>query len=278
MPAANRFSQLYLERDTPGADSVRFRNRLQSFYWNNLYNSSWHEITNAIQQELGVVLSWEDGYLKLRRFFTNEELRDILDSITLIYNAVKAQRKPDLAEQWRSFVEQALKEENLCYRIDKKAVVHYLVDEEFERSRISVLKALENQRYAGIKAAFEDSHRYLDTDPIDTKASVRSMFESIEILVKLMVPSVPRLTKNVIKTELKKIVTTAYRDDSVAIETIEKIFNGLGEWVDALHNYRHGQGKEEPVVPPLDFAIYVFSSGASFLRWLIEIDQKTTHT
>jgi hypothetical protein len=277
MTTGKRFSQIYLEHGAPTPDSTRFRNRLQAFYRKDLYNSYSSTIPITIRLELGITVTTNaGGYYDLVNFFGKEQIRDVLDSITVIYDLVK-KRNAQAAEEWRLFVERTLKEENLGYRIDNNAIIHYLIDEEFERSRISVLAALENQRYAGIKAAFEDAHRYLDTDPIDTKASVRSVFESIEILVKLMAPSVHRLTKKVVQTELKEIVTTTYKDDSVAIETIDKIFDGLGEWFDALHNYRHGQGKEEPVVPPLDFAVYIFSSGASFLRWLIEIDQKITN-
>lgn len=49
---------------------------------------------------------------------------------------------------------------------------------------------------------------------------------------------------------------------------------GSPEWVDGMHNYRHGQDVPDPVAPPMDLAVYIFSSGTSFLRWLVEIDKK----
>jgi hypothetical protein len=37
-----------------------------------------------------------------------------------------------------------------------------------------------------------------------------------------------------------------YAYDELALKTIN---DGLGKWADALHNYRHGQSKEETVSP-----------------------------
>jgi len=56
----------------------------------------------------------------------------------------------------------------------------------------------------------------------------------------------------------------------------EGLFAGFADWVDAVHNYRHGQGLPEPVAPPIDLTVYMLSSGASFLRWLVTIDGKST--
>ena len=46
--------------------------------------------------------------------------------------------------------------------------------------------------------------------------------------------------------------------------------NSLADWVDALHNYRHGQGVPEPVAPSEELAVYVLSSGAAFARQLAD--------
>ena len=44
--------------------------------------------------------------------------------------------------------------------------------------------------------------------------------------------------------------------------------------LDSIHNFRHGQDVQEPKDPPIEFTVYILSSGASFLRWLVEIDRK----
>ena len=279
MEEKKRFSLLYIERGKPGPDSDRFRKRLRTFYFEKL-TSFEGDIIRGIHMELGATIpSGVMGY-SIGMFFEEAPLRDILDSITIIYKVLEPRAYPrfsspgSLQNEWLSFVRRVFKEENLHYQVDKTGVVHYLVDEEFERNRISVLKCLERKRYEGVRAAFEDAHRHLDSDPINKKAAVRSMFESVEILTKLMVPGITRLNKSVVQKDLKEIALKKYIHDEVASRTIDIIFNGFSEWVDALHNYRHGQGKEEPVEPPLEFTVYVLSSGASFLRWLIEMDEK----
>ena len=91
------------------------------------------------------------------------------------------------AEDWKKFVERVMKEENLGHRLDTKCGFDYLVDEEFERNRFSTLSILDDPKYKAVRAAYEDSYRYMDNYPIDTKAARRLIFESIEILVKQIV-------------------------------------------------------------------------------------------
>jgi hypothetical protein len=278
MEEKKRFSLLYIDRGKPGPDSDRFRKRLSAFYYEKL-NDFQDNIIREIHKELGATIPYGPGGFSIGGFFEKAPLRDILDSVTIIYTVLKPRVYPrysssSLQNEWFSFVQRVFKEENLHYRIDNEGVVHFLVDEEFERNRISLLRCLENKRYEGVKAAFEDAHSHLDSDPMNKKAALRSMFESVEILTKLMVPGITRLNKSVVQKDLKEIALKKYIHDEVAARTVGIIFNGFSEWVDALHNYRHGQGKEEPVEPPLEFAVYVLSSGASFLRWLIEMDEK----
>jgi len=52
------------------------------------------------------------------------------------------------------------------------------------------------------------------------------------------------------------------------------MFDSFALWVNGIHLYRHGQDDAQPVRPPIDLAIYIMSSGSSFLRWLIELNEK----
>jgi hypothetical protein len=159
------------------------------------------------------------------------------------------------------------------YRLDEKCGVHYFVDEEFERNRYSTLSALESPRYNASRDAYDMAYKYLDSDPIDTKGAVRSIFESIEILVKQMVDT-KNLNKWIVENTLKEKCMGAYAKDETAKKVISQMFDGFAQWVDAIHNYRHGQPDIEPVAPPVNVAIYIISSGTGFLRWLIEINNE----
>ena len=166
-----------------------------------------------------------------------------------------------------------MKEENLGYRLDTKCGVHYLVDEEFERNRFSTLSILDDPKYKAVRAAYEDSYRYMDNYPIDTKAAIRSIFESIEILVKQIVET-KNLNRWIVENTLKEKCIKLYDTDPIATKVVAEMFYGFAHWVDGLHNYRHGQAEEEPVFPSEDFTVYALSSGSAFLRWLIGINNQ----
>jgi hypothetical protein len=51
-----------------------------------------------------------------------------------------------------------------------------------------------------------------------------------------------------------------------------KLAASVGEWVDACHFYRHEAGNEDVVQPPLTLAVNLVSVGASYIRWLAEVD------
>jgi hypothetical protein len=109
--------------------------------------------------------------------------------------------------------------------------------------------------------------------PTDNKAAVRSIFEAIEILVKQMVQT-NNLNKWVIENSLKEKCIPLYSTNEISKKVVSEMFDGFAKWVDALHNYRHGQPNNEPIAPTEDMCIYVLSSGSAFLRWLIGMDHK----
>jgi hypothetical protein len=205
-------------------------------------------------------------------FFKKAETRDLLDSITVIYKTLLTHafsgRSPD---EWKNFVARALSEENMGYQLDEKCGVHYFIDEEFERNRFSTLLVLDNPRYTSIRTAYDKAYQYLDDHPIDTKGAVRSIFEAIEILVKQMV-NTKNLNKWIVENTLKEKCLLYYESDDTAKIVMSKMFDGFAQWVDSIHNYRHGQIDTDPVAPPVNIAVYALSSGTSFLRWLIELN------
>jgi hypothetical protein len=88
MNEGQRFSLLYLDRSKLLRDSQRFRNRLATFYWEYLHKFHESQIVKAVQLEIGADIPF--GYLgyNFQDFFKKVELRDLLDSITIIYRAI----------------------------------------------------------------------------------------------------------------------------------------------------------------------------------------------
>jgi hypothetical protein len=170
------------------------------------------------------------------------------------------------------FAGYAMREENVGYRVDENCVVHYFVDQEFERNRVSVLAVLDSPRYTAVKTAFEDAYGHLDRDPRDTKAAVRSIFESLEILVRLIAPETKNLNKWIVQNTVKERCVAVGNGDATESTVSKGMFSSLAEWVDAVHYYRHGQATEEPVAPSEEMAIHILSTGSAYIRWLCQFD------
>jgi len=221
-----RFSLLYLDRSEPLKDSKRFRNRLAAYYWESLDKYHEKRITHSIQLEIGAELPFIVASYSVPEFFKKNELRDLLDSITVIYKTLVSSNLQESADKWKGFVSRALSEENLGYQLDEKCGVHYFVDEEFERNRFSTLIALDNPRYSAVRTAYDMAYQYLDAQPMDAKGAVRSIFESIEILVKQMVDTI-NLNKWVVENTLKEKCLACYASDDTAKKVMTKMFDGF---------------------------------------------------
>ena len=272
-PVGQLFSHIYEDRGLPGLDGDLFRGRLAGFL-DDFQVSNREKLARYLKRETGLSVPkkrYKNDY-DFEKFLAEISIHHVCNSITLIWRFFGEHFRTDLDQQWSEFVSRVLREENIGYELDAECGVHYLVDQEFERNRATTLRGLDQPRLANVRDAFEQAHHYLDTDPLDTKAAVRSMFESLEILTKLMVDT-NNLNRWVIENKLKPLAQDGHVNDPTATETIGKVFNGFADWVDGLHNYRHGQGQEDPVAPPIELATYFVSSGAAFLRWLLEIDQ-----
>jgi hypothetical protein len=273
-PIGKRFSHVYIEKGKPQKDSERFRRRLSAYYNENLEKYYGLSIVKEIEKELGVDVPFNVAGYSVGDFFEKSELRDVLDLIKIIWDILNVRGRL-YAPGWLEFVQRVFEEENLGYRVDERGGVHYFVDEEFERNRIFALSCLTGSRYTAVAKAFEDSHQKLDSQPPDTKASVRSIFEAVEILYKLLTDAQERdrLNSSGVRNKLKSMIQKIYEKDETARKVAEHLMEGFCDWIEALHMYRHGQKVEEPSNPPMELAIEILSSGATYLRWLVEIDK-----
>lgn len=259
-----RFSHLYLDRSQPLTDSIKFRKRLGYFVRTELSHHL-ERIVPFLKLEMGLDIYRLGSTYDIEDFFIRIQTYEVLDAITLIYVRL------DQEYEWLKFVRRCLDEENLGYYVDNKCVVHLKVDEEFQRNRTSTLKCLENPKYSGIREAFEHAFNEMDSTPPHTKDAVRSIFECLEILVKQMIDT-DLLNAKTVRGPLKAKIQKVYQGDPTALGSVGHLVEGFADWVTGIHPYRHGQNDEEPVVPPLEFAVYALSSGTAFLRWLVSID------
>jgi hypothetical protein len=307
------FTDRYCERPDPTEDSAVFRRRLGAYLQHTLHAEHW-ELHQYLKREAGFTLDMTSTnaglYHHYEKLVAELPTTSLLNGITHVWRFLwdkhKTFVKPNpaadklmtellkqqdvskpvrtvpptgewrsqQAESWRQFVERAMREENVAYRIDDRGGLHPAVDVEFEHSKESLIRGLSDPRYAAVRAALEEAHRALGVEQRNTKSAVRAMFEAVEILTKLIAPSATRLNDATVKRDLGDLVRTAYAADSVACSAAILMMEGLAKWVNSLHIYRHGQGTEEPIAPPIGFAIHVVSSGSAWLRLLLDTQNK----
>lgn len=291
-----RFSQVYCKSSEVYRDSERFRVRLSNYLWNEL---DARKLTNIISKTLGINIPVyyrenSNNYYYVKEYIEEQaRLPDVLDIITLAYNLLASEENYSSwntlikgtswfdgkanQKKFFKFVNTCFSEENLCYRVDESGTVHYYPDEEFYQSQRSTLKCLDSSRYKAVTKEFNQAYEMLDSNPPKTKMAIKSIFESLEILCKLLTwrDKNTSLGARFIENELKPLLGKYYsNNDDTAKFVVSSLTESFAQWVTGMHKYRHGQHTTEPNDPPLEIAVVAISTGAAFLRWLTEIDAK----
>lgn len=272
-PVGQRFSQVYLRRSDLLKDSKRMRRRLAALYTQYEHLAL---LGVTMESELGIEVGGRAQYASFwPTFLDSIDVRDILDSITLRYlTIVDYQSRPDQRTRgaYLASVRRILSEEQVGYRVDDEAGVHFLVDVEFERVRQSAIAGLGEARYTGVRASFDAAFTALDGTPPDGKLALRSAFFAVEGLFRLMFPTAPQLSAAELQRHLKPRLDDVFAGQKPAIHVAHKQLAALSDWVDAAHFYRHEPGTEEPAQPPLELAIYQVTQAGAHIRWLIGLD------
>lgn len=269
-PVGQRFSQVYLAKGDLLRDSVRFRNRLRVLFDDIEEKETSLDFAKVIEHETGSSVPYGGYGRDWSKFWKSSELRDVLDSITIVYFMLCQSRSSNRSELWHETVSRFFLEENLGYSLDSAGGVHFAVDSQFERERTSILAGLSGAKYEAIRYSFESAFADLDKSPADTRAAVRSIFDALENLIKLWFPDrVSRLGAS----EVEKIVKPVVLANRVGAdrESANLLLNSFVQWINAAHQYRHASGTEQISPPPLNSTIVFLSTGAAYLRWLIQI-------
>jgi hypothetical protein len=257
------FIYRYMERGAPRGDSARFRIRLSAAFPEP--NALRNDIRQRLRAEAGIEVPVGQWGVLWDQFFTRSPMEEVLTAITVTLVTMRATGYARTSGAFFSAVERALAEEHLGFRIDTDGVVHYAVDEVFEGVRAATLATLNAPVLAVARGCYEAAFQYLDRHPPDTKAAVRSMFEALEIVAKQLNPAARNLHENLCRNQLREQYIAGNAGDAVEQRVWEGMFEGMARWVNAMHEYRHGQ--VDNITPPTEeFAVYVLSSGSAYLR------------
>lgn len=263
----SRFSQLYIERGTRVADSERARRRLAAVFADlvqYVYNGR-SEIADQIEHRQGCVVPMGYNGPAFDRFFETAEPKDVWDAVTVVAKYMPQ----NLARRWFAEVASILEEEHLQYCIEG-GIVRPFIDAEFEASRAGALDVLGDARFAQARADFEAAFQHLRCG--NDKEALWRLFVAVETAAKVLFPGkIARLGAKEVDDLLKPWLTAKYAGNEPAINAGSRLLVGFKEWINAAQQYRHGQEQQDVAEPPSDFVVAHISTGAAYLRWMIEL-------
>lgn len=270
IPEGKLFSRVYLRPSELIQESERARNRFANMF-EELSSPERSKLADFIKAELGVqVPVGYNGYL-WERWCRSCEMRDLLDALTAAVHLRRAVAGGDAQKKFVARVGRVFDEEGLHFRIDTLGGIHYRVDEQLERQIASTLLGLGAERFKSVRTEIDKSVEAIQQAQTDGKTAVQRIFEAAEILYRIALPQRTRMTRSNALQDMPAISDAAYASNPIARASAEDMKKSFGEWIEACHHYRHGQGQPEPNQPPIGLAVLLVSQGLGFIRWLAEL-------
>jgi hypothetical protein len=281
-----RFSTLYVKHEKPVEDNPRARKRLQKYYQDiasKIGDVHQRAIESRIEQICGIdipmIFSNPPQIIYMGRnykaLFCEVDIITFMNMLTVIYNEMPNHfiyhDRVGCKDAWLQICRMVFVEENLGYEIDDYGVVHFKVDEEFVRNKVSAIASLAWKELGAVRLEADQAFASVHRVPPDTKAACRHMVEAVEILFKIIAPDVSRLGSSELRSSLLPLLKRMYAGNRPAADAATNVVAEIGAWVNWLHIYRHGQRVEEPSPPPLEIAVLGVSAGATYLRFLADV-------
>jgi hypothetical protein len=271
-PKGQLFSHVYLERGQPKSDDRRLRNRVFALGQTIELRSS---LADSIHLNLGVKVPMGYERYNWERFFAECEIQDLLSTITLAHRLLISRREHIRAQGWAQGIARIFAEQNVHYEIDEQGGVHHAVDPEFAANRSAKIASLQGARYRNALDRYKKGLAKLRAEPPDGKGAITDLFASAECLFKLMCPRAARLG-SAEADAISPLLEQQLKSDPVATRSAKLVLKSFKGWIDAAHFYRHEAGSEEVTQPPFSLAVQLISLGASYIRWLADIDGETS--
>lgn len=269
------FTEIYRERGEARNDDIRFRVQLQQSF-QDTFNSVTGEFARYLRATAGIQTPSGCGstsiFYKWEEFFLECHLDDLLDVITHAAEFARTQRQFHLAERWVGCVNRALETRNMAYEVDDRGGVHHKIDTAFQRSTEMTLACLSAARFDAARGEAEAAFDFLTKVHPDTKMAVLNIFLAAENVFKLVIGTNSDLAKGSFEKEFRPIVGRLYAvKDQTANRSAGCLVSSASDWVNACHQYRHGQQETEIVAPPMDLAIALVTTGADHIRWMVSL-------
>lgn len=257
------FRHNYLRPAQPVSDSVRARRRLLQTLWDANDKALTDTFVSHVKSEIGCDYPYSYGW-NHTAFWENADVGDVLSAITIWH------RITYYKEAYRENVRRIFEDEHLRYRIDEKGGVHFLVDEEFERTVASAVAGLGAPRFAASLHALHEAMTHLGAARQSGKGLIRGVFEAVEsaFLAVINQPSADRLNSAAMDRHLKPLLLARYAPHGDAEDLAERFMEHFKAWVKSAHPFRHGTPSEQIHEAPLDLAIMSATQDIGYLRFL----------
>ncbi len=274
IPVGRLYSRVYLQPTETVRDSDRMRMRvLRTIKRIVPEHKRGFEFGEIAEELLGIELISSGGYNPSyvgweRLVRTDLSISELLDVLTLLWRNLGdyGSRRDD----FREAIARIFSEEAIGFSIDERMGFHPAFDDEFERSRSSVVRILGTQSFRHEADFVALSETALFTDPIDGRAAIKAVYDATENLFKRLTGR-QNITNAHLRQELTPIALRGVPTDGKSDVAVRKILNAFEDWAAACHIYRHAPGDAETAQPSSEIAILMVSQGYGFIRWLAEM-------
>jgi hypothetical protein len=256
------YSRSYLQPTETVRDSARMRMRvLRAIERHIPEGDRGVSFGAAVEGELGIEIvrssAYSQSYVSWDRLVRRDiSVSDLLDVLTMLWRNVNGRR----CEDFRSNIALIFAEEAIGFSVDEEMGFHPAFDEEFERSRSSIVRILSGGRFPHEADFIAQSERALLAVPIDGRAAIRAVYDAAENLFK-RITGKQNITNVHVRQELTAVALLGIPQDGKSNVAVKKILNAFEAWVAACHVYRHAPGEAETAQPTEAIAILMVSQG-----------------
>lgn len=272
-PTGKLYSRLYLQSAEVSRDSDRMRMRVSRAIISHIpENRRGTRFGTSVEEELGIEIvrsvAYGSSYVSWNHLVRHElSVSDLLNILTLLWRNAPSHTSRN---QFRSSIARIFAEEAIGYSVDEEMGFHPAFDEEFERSRHSIVRVLSEERFRHEADFIAQSERALLADPIDGRAAIRAVYDAAENLFK-RITGQQNITNSHVRGALCRIAIKDIPEDGKSNVAVQKSLNAFEDWAAACHVYRHAPGEAETSQPSEEIAILIVSQGYAFVRWLAEL-------
>lgn len=279
-PIGKLFTEVYKDRGAPSSDSPKFRIQLAGIFEEFIPNTGKdaYDLSRYLKTSAGIEVSEIGGYgqsgYRFDKLISQSVIDELLDCITYFTHFIEA-RYPRALKSWINSVQSAFDKQNLNYEIDEKGGVHHRIDAAYLHSKSLTLACLAGVNFAAAHEEIEKAFYFLTQIPPDNKMAVVNAFLAAENVFKIAIGDNKDLANNTVKSYLTTHVQKYYAGkDAATCQSTGRLVSSFASWADACHPYRHGQHDQNVVAPPDEVAISLVTTGADFIRWLVELSKK----